>query len=332
MVYSYPMGRDATLKSGIRSVTTNNASIPSNYQTVVVDNSEKKGFRSNSKRFSYTDNDLPGPGTYAVHPVLASDGPSFSVKGSAGFPSKAKRLPRVQMPCSPRVGSYNLTDNLNTKKDFNQAGATSSFCHPIALQPDKHANSDGPAANQYNVQVYLGKTNNVAAANAFRSTTKRELVDTRQAQSCPAPWQYTVCDSMVTGNVRVPFSSFKSKTQRFTEKPSENPGSNHYNPYESWEMGKQKSHETKRALVCHALSSTAVPLIVTSVAPGPCTYNIPSYIAGSKQNVPSAAFASGTQRWHPARGSNMLPGPGAYNPVANKRRSFLYNSAGRWVS
>ena len=38
------------------SITAATASIPSKYQTIVIDNSEKKGFQSKAQRFQYDSN------------------------------------------------------------------------------------------------------------------------------------------------------------------------------------------------------------------------------------------------------------------------------------
>jgi len=130
-------------------------SIPTKYQTYVINNSEdKKGFRSKSKRFLETFNDTPGPGTYQT--FEGSSNPSFGKKGTGGFASRSKRMPKYSQKSCPNPTSYNLPRDLNNRRDFNKS-YSSSFQKPIAKET-KYSVTRKPAPNQYNTSKgILGK-------------------------------------------------------------------------------------------------------------------------------------------------------------------------------
>ena len=309
------------------------ASIPSKYQTIVVDNAEKRGFLSKSKRFQHESesNDHPGPGTYkgAGHSNIEGMSPSFSKKGTGGFASKDRRILKNVTAAGPGAGVYALPSLLTTRKEYNKAACTSVFHKPIAQVTDK--NCDKPAPNQYDtLGVKFGKTNNVTAAAAFKSKSQREVINVGDARNKPAPWQYHVQDELVKGSVQVPYSSFKSKTtRRMQADPAPNPGPGTYHPHEE-AFPVNKTVFPRKHYLC--ISAPAMPLPQTPPPPGPGSYELVNYEGPEKHYMSSAMFVSTSGRWNGQKNLMAdIPGPAHYRPAEVNKQSFIYNSAARWI-
>merc|ERR1711970_1538459 len=171
------MGEAKKLRGNLHqphSAAAANASIPTRYSTYVINNSEdRKGFTSKSKRFLQTFNDSPGPGTYQTYE--GSSNPSFGKKGTGGFASRSKRMPKYSQKSCPNPTSYNLSRDLNNRRDFNKQ-YSSSFQPPIASEK-KYSVTRKPAPNQYNTSKAFNKVNGSKSAceAAFKSKTKRSL-------------------------------------------------------------------------------------------------------------------------------------------------------------
>ena len=101
---------------------------------------------------------------------------------------------------------------------------SSAFQKPIAQHYDKE--NTLPAPNSYDVSKsskILFKNNNVCADSAFRSGTKRELIEINK--DAPGPNVYDVNVDSVHDSVKIPFSSFKTTSKRNTFlKTSDMPG------------------------------------------------------------------------------------------------------------
>ncbi|KAL3869977.1 hypothetical protein ACJMK2_042597 [Sinanodonta woodiana] len=306
------------------------ASIPSKYQTIVTDNSDRKGFLAQSKRFQLDDNvnDAPGPGTYVGHNAMDNNSPSYGKKGTGGFASKTKRQARYIISNAPGPGIYALPSLLTTRKDFNASETTGNFHTPIAQTQDK---DDGiPAPNIYEVtKTKLGKVNNVSADAAFKSQSKREIMNNKDAARFPAPGQYNVRDNLLHDSVKIPVSSFKSKSKRQIQPDPPNfPGPGAYKPHEPVDPVKKQLFPMKHYL---CISAPAMPLPPTPPAPGPGSYEIVDFEGQPKHFMSSSAFVSSTSRWTNNTKSSDLPGPAHYRPVQLGRQSFIYNAGGKWV-
>ncbi|XP_013417017.1 O(6)-methylguanine-induced apoptosis 2-like [Lingula anatina] len=223
------------------SIAAPNASIPSRYQTIITDNSDRKGFLSKAKRFNHEAiiDDNPGPGTYVNQTKTETVSTSFSKRGTGGFASKSKREQKVGPTPGPGSAAYQLPSLLQSKKDFNNA-YTRVFHKPIAQPVAKL--SAVPAPNEYEVLRYKpGKANNVSAQAAFKSQSKREVMDTKESAKKPAPWQYHVDDKLLRDSIKVPFSSFKSTSKRqMAPDPPPYPGPGTYKPHEAVEESANK--------------------------------------------------------------------------------------------
>ncbi|XP_071964528.1 O(6)-methylguanine-induced apoptosis 2-like [Antedon mediterranea] len=316
--------------SGISAATS---SIPSKYQTIVVPNNDKKGFGSQSKRFSHEKdvNENPGPGSYVSHGRATSDKSSYSKKGyGVGFVSKTRRNVRNKGTPGPGSAAYHLPSLLSTRNDFNKTTNTSSFQKPIAVIAENKASS-GPAPNKYDISGHSTKKHYGSQVQAsFRSTSKR--VDYhRPPGNYPGPNQYNVSDSLLHDSVRVPNSCFKSTTERTMNNTTNlNPGPGHYKPHEEPEPA-NKTLLPRKHYLC--ISAPAMPLPPPLPDPGPGSYQLVNYNGEEKHYMSSSMFVSNTSRWTGDTVKNSAdPGPATYRPGQQaNRQSFLYNAQKKWV-
>ncbi|RUS76225.1 hypothetical protein EGW08_015998 [Elysia chlorotica] len=170
------------------STVAANASIPTKFQTIITENGDNKGFLAKSRRFKEDAfmTEAPPPGSYGDIPKVDKISPSYSKRGTGSFASKSKRHFRYANTSGPGPGIYGLPSLLSTRKDFNRSQVERLFQLPIAQKREK---TDGvPAPNSYEVLNYKkGKANNVTANAAFKSKSKRELMDLSEAIQNPAP-------------------------------------------------------------------------------------------------------------------------------------------------
>ena len=312
------------------NVTAATSSIPSKYQTIVIDNSDKRGFLARSRRFKHDTNvnDNPGPGSYVGHGFIEKHSTSFSKKGTGGFASKDKRIMKQKYVDSPGPGVYALPSFVDNKKDFNKATTTSAFHRPIAMK--KENVQIGPAPNSYDVQrTKVGKANNVGADAAFRSQSKRDAFNIGESGSKPAPWQYHVNDELLRASVKVPLSSFKSKTERKMQAdPPLVPGPGTYKPGEAVDPVSKTVFPRKHYL---CISAPAMPLPRTPPSPGPGSYEVVNYDGISKHYMSGSNFVSTTSRWSGDIRNIEQPGPAHYRPTGVGKQSFIYNAQSRWI-
>lgn len=311
------------------SIAAATASIPSKYQTVVIDNGDSKGFGAGAKRFNYAEGENPGPGRYLGHSGMNKISTSFSKRGTGGFASKDRRTRKLEITCSPGAAAYGLPSILSTRNDYNNANSTSSFHRPIAV---KRQTKSGPAPNEYQVHkatALQSKNNTVTAQAAFKSGTKREVINMREAATKPAPWHYQVNEELVKDRVRAPISSFKSKTKRqLVPDETPNPGPGTYKPHEPVEPADKQLFSRKHYL---AISAPAMPLPSALPNPGPGAYELVNYNGPVKHYMSSSQFVSNTSRWTGDGPQRENPGPSHYHPQPNGKTSFIYNAESRWI-
>ncbi|ESO94482.1 hypothetical protein LOTGIDRAFT_118149 [Lottia gigantea] len=311
-------------------VVAANSSIPTKYQTIVTDNSDKKGFTCKAKRFqSTTLSENPGPCNYIGHDNFDKESNSFSKKGTGSFASKSKRQIRYEMSNGPGPGIYGLPDMLSSRQDFNRSGSTSTFQKPIAqTQLNKKGN---PAPNLYQVGNLLlrRKSNNICGDAAFKSKTRRDIIDVKESKRMPAPWQYNVKDDILYSNPKIPESSFKSRTTRnIMSSPSKNPGPGAYFPAGGQEYPERTIFPRKHYL---CISAPAMPLPKTPPLPGPGSYELVDFEGYPKHYMSGSAFVSTTSRWTNITDAEQSPGPAQYKPAFPGKQTFIYNASGKWI-
>ncbi|KAK3793750.1 hypothetical protein RRG08_043398 [Elysia crispata] len=312
------------------STVAANASIPTKFQTVITDNGDNKGFLAKSRRFKEDAfmTEAPPPGCYGNIPKVDKISPSFSKKGTGSFASKSKRHFRYANTSGPGPGIYGLPSLLTTRKDFNRCQVERLFQLPIAQRTEK---TDGvPAPNSYEVLTYKkGKANNVTANAAFKSKSKRELMDLSEAIQNPAPGQYEVKDNQLHDSVKIPFSSFKSTSKRQMQaEAAPFPGPGTYDPEIPVDHPPKLIFPRKHYL---CISAPAMPLPATPPAPGPGAYDVRNFEDDPKHYMSSSAFVSTTGRWQGQAMNTDFPGPSHYRPVNVGKQSFIFNSNRRWI-
>ncbi|XP_062856002.1 O(6)-methylguanine-induced apoptosis 2 [Trichomycterus rosablanca] len=302
------------------------STIPTKYQTVVIRNTERDGFNSHTKRFTYNVNENPGPGSYLSHTSSDTCSPSFSKKGTGGFASKTARVSRKKQRGPPGPDAYNLQSSLVQQHDFNH-GVSRTFRPLVAVKPENQL-PRSPAPNQYNVSYSGVQVKSVVSAKSvFLSKTERSAVFT-STQRGPSPCHYSVNDEVLQKTPKVPSSCFKSTSARIQPLVNnEAPGPGSYNPHETPEPTK-KTILPRR----HYLGLSAPPLIPPKPPPlpGPGQYDIVNNGPPEHLNA-SAAFVSGTSRWTQETRGHETPGPGSYEPDVLTKRTFLYNHGKTWV-
>uniref|UniRef100_A0A3B3RIV5 Sperm-tail PG-rich repeat containing 1 n=1 Tax=Paramormyrops kingsleyae TaxID=1676925 RepID=A0A3B3RIV5_9TELE len=303
-------------------------SIPTDrYQTVVKNNTDKKGFSSQTKRFISEDNDTPGPGSYISQQSADLISPSFSTKGTGGFASQAARMPCPPRRCTPGPNVYNLQTSLLSKFSSTK-GCSRVFCMPIVMKVEDQQNQT-PSPNQYHVctSYAVERNSTVSARSSFVSKTSRSGL--HRAVEGPSPCHYAVNDALTKTSPKVPVSCFKSGSSRIQPPViSQAPGPGSYKPNQPPEPVKRTIFPKKYYLV---LAAPAMTMPKTPPLPGPGQYNIVDCKGPHRQYMSSAVFMSGTSRWIRETGGDGLPGPGLYDPRMPSKKSFLYNFSKRWI-
>ncbi|XP_076862225.1 O(6)-methylguanine-induced apoptosis 2 isoform X2 [Brachyhypopomus gauderio] len=270
------------------------SSIPTKYQTVVINNTEKKGFSSQTKRFT------------------------------ANTAVRAGRRPQRGVP---GPNTYNLQSSLLRKNDFSR-GVSRTFHQPIAVKVVEPLQKT-PAPNQYNV-CYTGVQVNsvVSAQSAFLSKTRRNS-NFAGSEKGPSPCHYNVKETVTQKVPKVPVSCFKSTSARIQPLADRQvPGPGAYSPYQ----GPETVHRTifpRRSYL--GIAAPPVPLPKEPPPPGPGHYDIVDYAGPSKHPMAGAAFLSGTSRWRQETRAHSGLGPGSYEPDVLTKQSFLHNHDNIWI-
>ncbi|XP_026156509.1 O(6)-methylguanine-induced apoptosis 2 isoform X2 [Mastacembelus armatus] len=308
---------------------TISSSIPTKYQSVVITNQEKKGFLSQTRRFHshVCLNENPGPGSYGCISSSEVKSPSFSKKGTTGFvASKVTRSYSNPKRGIPGPNAYNLQSSFGNKYDFN-AGVSRVFRLPVAVQQDAPKNNT-PAPNQYNVSCgSRERLSAVVGTSAFLSKTDRNSY--YPPKNVPSPCHYEVNHHFIQHSSKAVLSPFKSKTQRIPAPVSNHvPGPGAYSPDQT--LTPVKKTMLRRG---YYLAISAPPVIVPKdpPLPGPGQYDVGNCDHPSKHPMPTAAFASRTERVPPKSQANINPGPGFYDPQILSKQSFFYNDSRIWM-
>ncbi|XP_034748900.1 O(6)-methylguanine-induced apoptosis 2 isoform X1 [Etheostoma cragini] len=308
---------------------TVSTSIPTQYQRVVITDTEKKGFSSQARRFpsQVCLNENPGPGSYDFISSAEVQSPSFSKKGTTGFvASKTARASSNPKRGIPGPNAYNLQSSLTDKNNFN-IGVSRVFRLPVAVQLDgpKHKT---PAPNQYDVSCGCRERfSTVVGTSIFLSKTGRHSFYLNK--NGPSPCHYEVTSHTVQQSSKAILAPFKSKTQRILPLLDNHvPGPGAYSPH-------QTPAPVKRTVLPRGYYSaiSAPPLIVPKdpPLPGPGQYDIGDHTGLSKRPMPTAAFASRTERIPQNPQADMKPGPGFYDPHILPKQSFFYNDSRVWL-
>ncbi|XP_074074220.1 O(6)-methylguanine-induced apoptosis 2 isoform X2 [Macrotis lagotis] len=293
------------IQKGYTGAYPKQSSIPSKFRTIVIPDSERKGFNSQSKRFYSKLDENPGPGFYnVIHQSPEFNSVSISRKGTGTFPSVENRLYR-KTPNYPAANAYNLQSSLLSKKDFSTTCSHMfqlPFCEKIYKWPT-------PAPNHYHPKPFLSKDQIYLCAPqaGFLSTTPRRYPPTKE-RVVPSPGHYEINETLVKATPKLLGCVFKSKVARDVKIKSFVPGPGTYNLNEPIKSCQKKSIFPKK----YALTFSAFPLppLPKPSIPGPGQYDIVNYEGPSKHYISSATFVSNTCRWSVNANQIGLPGPG----------------------
>lgn len=328
-----------------RPIAAPSCSIPSRFQTYVVDTADKKGFNSGTRRFNPLElvgPDTPGPGHYnhEIKPSkrnVKSDVKSYP-KQSPAF-SDFLANSKFQ---TPGPNNYNVSKPLSLRKDFHRANS-SSFQSVRNISKKFQT----PAPNVYNPQG--PKIKSITAP--FKSNSIRTGLDVMSQKRVPSPTHYLVRDSMVKSSVRAPTSCFLSNSGRSSiskksardafysnSRSSQNstfPGPAAYCKLSQWGNFKKRQELSRKGHYL-AISAPALPLPAQNPFPGPGQYELVDYSGPKKEKRGSSMFCSNTDRWvqdkRDSSVSKQLPGPASYNPKALDNQSFLFNARKHWTN
>ncbi|XP_062266028.1 O(6)-methylguanine-induced apoptosis 2 [Platichthys flesus] len=299
------------------------------YKRVTTTNQEKKGFSSQTKRFSSQlhPNENPGPGSYGCVSTAEVKSPSFSKKGTTGFVaskgSGGYSNPQRNIP-GPNV--YNTQSSFINKYDFS-SGVSRAFRPPLAVQPNGPKQRT-PAPNQYDVSCgSRERFSSVVGTSAFLSKTGRDSF--YPDKNLPSPCHYEVNNYRIQHTSKVVLSPFRSKTQRIPALVDKHvPGPGAYSPHRA-------PTPVKKTLLprgCYlGRSEPALTVAKDPPLPGPGQYDIQNPDAMSKHPMLTAAFASRTERLPQYLCTEVKPGPGFYNPQILSKHSFFYNDSRVWL-
>ncbi|XP_063167837.1 O(6)-methylguanine-induced apoptosis 2 [Candoia aspera] len=303
------------------------STIPLDFYTKVISNTEKRGFNSQAKRFQYPENENPGPGLYnVIHQSMLLSNVSQSQKGTCFFPSLDVRIAHQRIPNYPASNAYDLPPTLHSKRDFS-LGYSSMFHPPFTRKISKRAT---PAPNQYDISLDLCAQNcSVGARSVFSSKTKRELSLSSEGQM-PSPCHYQIKDSLIKQSSPVLVSCFRSKTGRTTNPETLSPGPAAYQQPAETSIGPSKRFSRRRKCILN-FSAPAIPPPQNPPSPGPGQYDIVDYSGPPKHYISSAVFVSNTDRWTDDKFHQGIPGPGAYDLPIPRKQSFIYNITNKWV-
>jgi len=346
-------------------------SIPSRYQTFVVDNSDRKGFNSGTRRFNnLTTTDTPGPGHYNPdshklkerlarnrkrgYPKRRHTTSSINIKPeefqktvSSGFSTARDNNSYISMLnaskfSTPGPNNYNVSQPLSLRKDFHRA-------HSSSFQSVRNhvKNFATPAPNCYDPRAPEVKS----ISSVFKSSSKRASSKNVSGR-VPSPTHYLVSDEVTKSNIKAPISCFRSTTNRseVTNKTARDafftttenigqrnkslPGPGAYGELPTWGAYEKKLLSRKGHYL--AISAPAIPLPPAKSLPGPGQYELVDYTGPDREDRASSMFCSNTDRWNMERrqifNSKTQPGPASYNPKSIGKQSFIFNADRRWIN
>lgn len=345
MMHHQPLIKD-------QPIASNGCSIPSRYQTFIVDNSDRKGFNSGTRRFQNVDiTDTPGPGHYKQDSKVVPKSFNVGKRRRKGHTksyteivtqnTKSGVTARFQ---TPGPNNYNVSKPMSMRKDHHRANS-SSF--QSVRRYGKQFST--PAPNSYQPRNLESQAQ---ISSCFKSTSKRaEDVQNKPNQRVPSPTHYLLRDKVTKSNDRAPRSCFVSTTNRAeisyktakgafyadtSATVNTNPGPGSYGNIAKW-INPDGSHPSRMRRGHYlAISAPAIPLPPSKALPGPGQYELVDYDGPIQQPRSSSMFSSNTDRWcdesRMSYISKGLPGPASYNPRRINKQSFIFNADRRWIN
>jgi len=308
-----------------RSVPT----IPSRYTvTLIKGNREYKGFNSRSMRFEVqAPSEAPGPGSYGQQKAFHEDftgRPSWGVRGTGGFASKARRfnvrilLPGLGCPGPGAYGAPSLQKAVRAPSAASFASSKTSRAQSL---------SELPGPGQYEPRFLANQSEGARAA--FRSTSLR--LENPSDEAAPGPGDYHdglvrpvgyIPEHLQSLDMRMP--TFKARSvPRITRVHRDLPAAS------AKARGLLGNFADEVSRQCLGSQALAVAL------PGPGEYQ-----DIAKAHFPSAATSAGSafqgsKRMDLGAQESSFPGPGKYeprkvaSPMARTLRSAFQSTSDR---
>ncbi|KAL9980313.1 hypothetical protein ACROYT_G008879 [Oculina patagonica] len=285
--------------------TAASASIPSKYQTIVSDNSERKGFLSRSRRFegmNVTAN--PGPGTYGELKSSETASSSFSKK--------------VLVDLLPRQG-------------VSQEELRTQVQAQVFMIPQCGGNMTSTNLLLQGIFIFQLLSKEITKKNNFQHLISTRLVELQEELFTTIMLQLVLHfnqnpKDQRTGVLEQAMDHLHVTTQSATSLSQIHQKS----PQRHLRKSKDQTGFHNKHYLC--ISAPAMPLPPLEPMPGPGHYNVVDYEGPPKHYMSSSAFVSTTSRWTGgAPGEEDAPGPATYRPQHYGKQTFIYNSQGRWI-
>ncbi|OAF70615.1 hypothetical protein A3Q56_01660 [Intoshia linei] len=270
------------------------STIPTKYQTYFIENSDKYGFLSKSKRFS--------------------DEKVYKTEINV----KTKIVPVI-------ANTSEIEIDQAVKKE-NGCNNTAAFKLPIATnkRKDKHFT---PSPSKYHVNK-LGENDLMKKLKSsfFSSKTIRNSLNYGNNFTKISPCYYNINDTVDRNKF---LSCFNSSTKRIVFKSIyNNPAPNYYYPNKKMALQKLKYPFIKQHYLC--LSAPAMPLDEEPTIPGPGAYETKESFP-KKGCKKSWQFMMPSHCSRIKNTKQIDPGPDYYRPIFAEKQSFIFNSESRWI-
>ncbi|KAJ2993814.1 hypothetical protein HDV02_002057 [Globomyces sp. JEL0801] len=307
-------------------------SIPTRFQTIHYDDSEKNAFHSTTPRFIQNHSEIPGPGYYAKSAETINH--SHSVKGyGVGFASQLRRFvkPPTDLETEIVVAPNKYHPKLPCYSDSIQNSLSCSFRKP---SNPNHQNRNiniyvrtrkglkpTPGPGDYKNIKEFEKSN--GAQSVFKSKTSRTKFDSDGSHHAPPPGLYLVEEAAkaIQPQVYGAISSFKASSRSHHQKLKK--------PLKFGSLAEIPDTPKEPSS-----NQTAIPGSgATPIAfPSPGCYNLARGSDAIHKTIPAlnSIFQSKTTRFQ-YNETKSAPGPGHYHPFTNDgSRSFHLNLSQNW--
>ncbi|XP_055368665.1 O(6)-methylguanine-induced apoptosis 2 isoform X3 [Betta splendens] len=227
-----------------------------------------------------------------------------------GFSSQAKRFSsHICLNENPGPGSYSCTTSTEAQSpSFSKKGTTGFVASRVTCGSRERLNA-------------------VVGTSGFLSKTGRNTFYPNG--NMPSPCHYEVKNHFIQHSSKAVLSPFKSKTQRIPALVDNHvPGPGAYSPHQTRIPAKKTMLPRGYYL---AISAPALIVPKDPPLPGPGQYDLVRKDSSSKHPLPTAAFASTTERKPQICQTDANPGPGFYNPRVWTKQSFFYNDSKVWI-
>ncbi|KAK2961328.1 hypothetical protein BLNAU_3774 [Blattamonas nauphoetae] len=338
-------------------VTTSAIVGPGAYTPELVSRQDKRSyvpFSVQSKRFSNTYSQTPGPGAYDY---AEENEVYFKRKPLSSFASRTERFELTRKKADPGPGSYDLRSTWGKESFRNPEGATpvtkldssnpstvtppsiptrnqsmgyqdGPYGHPqmkaVAKRGYTGRGVDAPGPGEYDVDA-INHSRNFNRAGQYTFSQSARMKD--RSNPNPGPGSYSPQRARERMHMTYPSTSFDSTTIREFVKPNDHPGPGSYNIRSTIQarVPEENVQSFGSCAIREISERNYVPLAQKrNPVPGPGEYNDPRVIR--KPQKSATPFFSTSTRFSSSK--RDIPGPGAYSQNIPSFKPRSTNSAG----